>query len=196
MLRTPARSFIGAALAAAFGLAGCASLAPGAAGKLAGLDPLSADPAALSLAAVMPVPTRLRSGDVVMTITLSAPAPHGPIDEAFALDVAAGAEAQGVTVNAETERLQVLKIAPADVERLRAAQARARAAKAAGVGAKGSLTVGIRGGCLDGPLGQGPLIAAVFMRAAPGEDYFAMLKPVDLRRLAGEEAIAKLPACG
>lgn len=181
------------ALAAVFGLSGCASLAPGAAGKLAGLDPLSADPAALSLAAVMPVPTRLRNGDVRMKMSLNAAAPYGPIDEEFALEVVGDGVAPGVVVNPDSERLQILKIASADLERLRAAQTRARAYKASG--ARGNFTVGIQGGCLDGPLGQGPLIAAVFMRSSPGSDYFAMLKPVDLRRLAGEEAIAKLPAC-
>ncbi len=181
------------ALAAVFGLSGCASLAPGAAGKLAGFDPLYADPAALSLAAVMPVPTRLRNGDVRLKMSLKAAAPYGPIDEEFALEVVGDEVAPGVVVNPDSERLQILKIASADMARLRAAQARARAYKASG--ARGNLTVGIQGGCLDGPLGQGPLIAAVFVRTSPGGEYFAMLKPVDLRRLAGEEAIAKLPAC-
>ncbi len=181
------------ALAAVFGLSGCASLAPGAAGKLAGFDPLSADPAALSLAAVMPVPTRLRNGDVRLKMSLRAAAPYGPIDEEFALEVVGDEVAPGVVVNPDSERLQILKIASADMARLSAAQTRARAYKASG--ARGNLTVGIQGGCLDGPLGEGPLIVAVFVRTSPGGEYFAMLKPVDLRQLAGEEAIAKLPAC-
>lgn len=185
-----------AAVAGILALAGCASLAPGAAGMLAGLDPLSADPAALSLAAVMPVPTRLRNGDVAMTVTVDAPAPLGRIEETYRFDVADGRGTGGVVVNAGTERAHALALSAESVGRLRALQAKVRAAKASGVHGRGGFTVGISGGCLDGPLGDGPLIAQVFMRTETGGAYFPLLKSVDLRKLAGEEALARLPACG
>lgn len=175
-------------------LAGCGSLAPGAAGRLSALDPLAADPATLSLAAVMPAPTRLRSGDVRLKMTLEAPSPDGVAEE-FALDVDTSGQAIGVVVNPASERLQVLKIASADFPRLRAAQDKVRAYKASGGEGKGSISVSIGGGCIDGPVGAGPLIAAVYMRTSPADGYFAMLKPLDLRKLAGEDAIAKLPNC-
>jgi len=172
-------------------LAGCASLAPGAVTQLAALDPLTADPQALRLAAVMPVPTRLRSGDVVLRVSLDQP--DGAIDESFALAVDGPAEAPGVVVNAGSERLQILKVAPDDLARLRAAQLRARENKAAG--GHGRLGVTIRGGCKDGPIGDGPLIAAVLMRTSEGADYFPVMRSVNLRTLAGEAAIAALPYC-
>ncbi|MBK8456527.1 MAG: hypothetical protein IPL47_04925 [Phyllobacteriaceae bacterium] len=184
------------AVAGHLALAGCASLAPGAVSRLSGLDPLLADPSVLSLAAVMPVPTKLRDGDVIMTISVSAPAPLGAIEETFLFDVTEAGDTPGIIVNAGTERLHKLVLTGEDAGRMRAVQAKIKAAKAAGIHGQGKFSVGIKGGCLDGRLGDGPLIAAVFMRTQTAEDYFPLLKSVDLRKMAGEEAIARLPACG
>lgn len=177
-------------------LSGCGSMTPAAMAKLSGLDPMSVEPGHLAVAAIMPVPLRLRTGDAVLKVKSDAPAPYGPIDLTLPLEIIAGESAPGVSANAATERVQIGRIAQADLEKLKSAQMRIKGYQASGKsGAKGSFTVGIQGGCKDGAIGEGPLIAAIAMRTAPGEDFFPMLKSVDLRKLAGEEALAKLPAC-
>lgn len=185
-----------ASLLSALLLSGCASLAPGAVGQLARLDPMTADPATISLVAVMPVPTRLRTGDVVMQVKLDAPMPGGPIDEEFGLEVVDGA-APGVVTTGEFERVQQLRLAGTDVARLAEAQQRVRSYRASG-GRRGSgeLGVGIAGGCLDGPLGDGALLATVYMRTTADGEYFPLLRSVDLRRQVGNAVLAKLPSCG
>lgn len=183
-------------LLAALLLAGCASLAPGAIGELSRLDPMTADPAAISLVAVMPKPIRLRSGDAVMQVKLAAPPPHGPIDESLALEVADGAGAPGVSVDGERERAQLLRFSAADATRLAGVQRRVQAYRAAG-GKRGTgeLGVELKGGCLDGPLGKGPLIARIYMRTAPAGDYFPVVRGVDLGAQFGEDTLQALPAC-
>lgn len=183
------------ALAGMIGLTACASLNPIALTRLAGLDPLKIAPEQMSVAAVMPVPLKLRTGDVVLHFVLDAPAPYGPINETLPLEIVAGDNAPGVTASPSFERIQVARIAQVDVARLAAAQAKARAFQATGrKDGKGSISVTVAGGCRDGAINPGALNIELFMRSKPDEHYFAM-SSINLRKLLPQDAIAKLPAC-
>lgn len=185
-----------AVLAGLTTLSACASLNPMALGKLASIDPLEAAPGDLSVAAVMPVPLNLRSGDVVLTIAMEAPAPYGPVKEVLPLEIVSGGDAPGVSASPSFERIQIARVALADVARLAAAQAKARAFKATGrKDGHGSISVEIKGGCRDGAVNPGKLTAELYLRTKPDEKFFALTRSIDLRKLLGEEAIARLPAC-
>lgn len=184
-----------AALAGLIGLTACGSLSPLALTKLAGIDPLQLAPEQMSVAAVMPVPLKLRTGDVMLHFKLDAPAPYGPIDETLPLEIVSGDNAPGVSASPSFERIQVARVAQADVARLAAAQAKARAFKATGrKDGKGSISVTIKGGCRDGAINPGALAAEIFMRSQADEQYF-LVSSVNLRKLLSDDAIAKLPLC-
>jgi len=184
-----------AAVAGLIGLTACGSLSPLALTKLAGIDPLQLAPEQMSVAAVMPVPLKLRSGDVVLHFKLDAPAPYGPIDETLPLEIVTGDNAPGVSASPSFERIQVARVAEADVARLTAAQAKARAFKATGrKDGSGSISVTVKGGCRDGAINPGALAIELFMRSKPDEQYFR-LSSIDLRKLLPNDAIAKLPLC-
>lgn len=179
-------------------LSACASISPTTLTKLAKLDVLTTKPGDLSVAAVMPVPLRLRTGDIVLRFALDAPPPYGPVDETMRLVVAAAADAPGVGSRSGFERVQVAGVASADLGRLEAAQGKAAAYRRSGSrGGKGSLSVTIVGGCRDGELTDSPLIAAIYLRTSPSEKYFPLLASLDIRKTVGDDAaLAKLPPCG
>ncbi|MBB6465486.1 hypothetical protein HNQ96_001344 [Aminobacter lissarensis] len=184
-----------AALAGLLALSACGSLNPMALTKLAGLSPLEIAPEQISVAAVMPIPLRLRTGDVVLHFVMDAPAPYGPIDEKLPLEIVAGDNAPGVSASPSFERIQVARVAAADRARLAAAQAKARAFKATGrKDGKGSISVTIAGGCRDGAVNPGALSAEIYMRSNLDEQYF-QLSSVNLRKLLPEDALARLPLC-
>lgn len=183
------------ALSGLIALTACASLSPMALTKLVGLNPLDIAPEQMSVAAVMPVPLKLRTGDVVLHFAMDAPAPYGPVNETLPLEIVAGDNAPGVSASPSFERIQVARIAQADVARLAAAQAKARAFQATGrKDGHGSISVTISGGCRDGAINPGALVAELYMRSKPDEDYFRM-SSVNLRKLLPAAAIAKLPMC-
>lgn len=182
-------------LAGLLALNACASLSPTALTKLAGLDPLEISPEQVSVAAVMPVPLRLRSGDVTLRLKVDAPEPSDRIDETLFLEVVSGDDAPGVSVSPPFERVQVARIAEADRVRLAAAQAKARALRATGnARGTGSLSVMVGGGCRDGVIGSGALKAQIYMRSKAEDGYFR-LSSIDLRKLIPENALAMLPSC-
>lgn len=182
------------ALVGFFALPACASLGPVAMTRLASLDPLEIAPEHVSVAVVMPVPLRLRTGDVVLHFTMDTPASLGPIDEKLPLEIVAGEGAAGVPASPSFERIQIARVAQADLPRLTAAQARARAFKATGGESGGGITATIAGGCRDGAINPGALDIEIFMRSKADERYFRV-SSIDLRKLLPESALAALPAC-
>jgi hypothetical protein len=182
------------ALVGFFALSACVSLSPVALTKLASLDPLEIAPEHVSVAVVMPVPLRLRTGDVVLHFTMDTPASFGPIHEKLPLKIIAGESAAGVPRSPSFERIQIARLAEADLPRLTAAQARARAFKATGGKSGGSITVTIAGGCRDGAINPGALNIEIFMRSKVDERY-VRVSSIDLRKLLSENALAGLPPC-
>lgn len=184
------------ALLGALAVGACASLSPLALTKLVGLDLLAIEPQQMSIAAVMPVPLRLRTGDVVLDFVMEAPAPYGPVNERVLLEIVADEPAPGVSASPSFERIQTARVAAVDIGRLASAQAKARAFRDTGRrDGKGSISVSIIGGCRDGAINRGALSAEIYMRSKLEEKYFPLTASLVLRKMLGAQAIGKLPAC-
>ena len=183
--------------AALFSLTACASVNPVGLARLAALDPLSADPAQIAIAARLPLALKLRTGDLIMVIKTDAAEGPDKIEETFYLEVAdAAAGDAGVIAPEAGERLQTARIAPADIAWLKAAQANARATKAAGGNkGKGSLSVAAKGGCKTAEPAQGPLIMNLFMKTDESAGFYPIVSSFDLRKQFGGDLLAKLEPC-
>jgi hypothetical protein len=183
--------------AALFSLVSCASVNPIGLAKLAAMDPLATDPAQLAVAARLPEALKLRTGDLVMTVKTEGTTGTDAIDEAFLLDVKeAKAGEAGVIVPQSGERLQTARVAAPDIDRLRAAQAKARAVKAAGgKKGKGSITINVRGGCRTAELPAGPLNLNIFMETGKDGSWFPVVSNLEVRKALGADVIGKIAAC-
>jgi hypothetical protein len=184
--------------AALLSLTACASVNPVGLAKLAALDPLSADPAQITVAARLPLALKLRSGDLIMVIKTDATAGPDKIDETFLLEVADAAPGDaGVIAPEAGERLQTARVAAGDIARLRTTQSKARVLKAAGSSkGKGSLSVAAKGGCTTAELGSGPLVMNLFMKTDASEGFYPIVSNFDLRKQLGNDLLAKLEPCG
>jgi hypothetical protein len=179
------------------GLCACASVNPAGLARLAAMDPLSANPQQISVAARLPQALKLRTGDLMMAVKTNETEGLGGIDQIFYLAVTdAAAGDAGVIAPKEGERLQTAQVAPQDIERLRATQAKAQALKAAGSAkGKGSLTVSAKGGCRTAELGDGPLKLNLYMQTETNGEWFPVVNSLDLRQALGGELLAKIPPC-
>jgi hypothetical protein len=181
-----------------FGFVSCASVNPIGLAKLAAMDPLATDPAQLAVAARLPEALKLRTGDLVMTVKTEGTTGTDAIDETFLLDVKeAKAGEAGVIVPQAGERLQTARVAAPDIERLRAAQTKARAIKAAGgKKGRGSISINVRGGCRTAELPAGPLNMNIFMETRKDGGWFPVVSNLELRKALGADVIEKIAACG
>jgi hypothetical protein len=183
--------------AALFSLASCASVNPIGLAKLAAMDPLATDPAQMAVAARLPEALKLRTGDLVMTVKTDGAKGVDVIDETFLLDINdASAGEAGVIVPEAGERLQTARVAPSDIERLRATQAKARVIKTAG-GEKGqgAISINARGACRTGDLTAGPLNLNIFMATEKGGGWFPVVSNLDVRKALGADLVAKIEPC-
>ncbi len=177
-------------------VAGCASLNPAAVANLAGFNPLEADPAVIAVAAVVSKPLRLRDGDAVLRVKLDVDDPEWRIDESISLEIVDQPSGGAVPFDQASERVQIARIAENDQKRLAAAQAKARAYKAAGLPkGKGSLSVGLSGGCVDGVVDNGRLTSRMFMKTRREGSFFPLTRTIDLRKIGGGVDFSNLPDC-
>lgn len=164
--------------------------------RLARLDPLSVNPSVIVVAATMPRPLRLRSGDVHMRIAIDSDDPQWAMDETFELEIVRSGEAGALKFDPASHEAQAARMAVADLERLARVQAKSRAYRALGLrDGKGSLSVSIAGGCREGDIGNGPLNAQLYMKTDGDGDYFPVTGIIDLRALAGESNLENIPPC-
>ncbi|WP_187968744.1 hypothetical protein [Aquibium microcysteis] len=178
-------------------LSGCSSLSPGAAVNLAGFDPFSADPAALAVAVRSTRALRLRTGDVSLRIALAADDPAEAFDETLRLAIVEGADVAGIPVEPERrERVHVASVAKEDRARLAAIQARVRAYKArAEPRGRGTLAIGVSGGCRDGELDAESARLATFMRTDEGRPFFPLTREQPLMKALEGVPLDHLPPC-
>ena len=105
-----------AALALIASLSACASVNPVGLARLAALDPLSADPEQISVAARLPQALKLRTGDLMMVVKTNDEEAPEKIDETFYLAVRMRQPAMPAIDPPEAgERLQTARVAPADI---------------------------------------------------------------------------------
>jgi hypothetical protein len=178
-------------------LSACASVNPVALAKLAALDTLAADPAAISVAARLPESLKLRDGDLVMTIAINGKESGVKLSEEFKLDVSdAEAGGAGTVAAGPRERLQTAKIAEADLARLKAVQEKARVHKTKSSGkGEGTFSIGIAGGCKTAEPPAGPLLISVYLKTDAEMGFYPVIGELDLRKQFGEKIIGEIVAC-
>ena len=177
-------------------LAGCASLNPVTLAKLARLDMLEADPGAIVVAAVAPTSIRLSTGDVKLTLKLDSDDPDWVINEVVLLEVAALTGADQVSHDLQTQNVTMARVPQDDLERLANAQKKARAFKTAGrKDGKGSLSVGVSGGCIQGALPDGPLEVSIYLKTERGGEFLPVINALDLRKIDNGALVAKILPC-
>ncbi|WP_208353452.1 hypothetical protein [Pseudaestuariivita rosea] len=159
-------------------LTGCGSLSP--AGMIAAsrLDPLETPPADISVAVSVPKVVRLRDGDAELTLSFT-PASGRAGDTVLAqVPLTVTATADGPRAPAADEAIYVFGFNADAANALSVAQDRIKGLRARGVEGKGSLSIGVTGGCLTAPL-PGALPVATWLRT--GDDAFVPLtRPTDM----------------
>ena len=169
-------------------LSACAALVPSTAARLATMDPLAADPAAIEVVVVLPEGLAVTPGSARLELSADRGPQHRSGSFRLAdrsapsgLDLPQGATARGFAV------------AEADLDRMRTLQAEIGRWKRAG-GAKGSLGLGI-GGCA---VGDGPApdaTGSVLIRLDRDGAYLPLISGGKLDQLLGAEVLAAIKPC-
>ena len=171
----------------ALALGACASVVPSTAVRLATLDPLTADPAAIELVVILPEGIAVAPG--------SARLEFGAVRGAesrkgrFALED----RAAPASVSAESGTARGFALTKADAERMRALQAEIAMWKRDG-DAKGSLGLGI-GGCAVGAGPAPDAVGSVLIRMAEGGPFLPLIRAGKLADLLGAEVLAAIQPC-
>jgi hypothetical protein len=182
VIRTPLAAL------AVLALSACSALVPSTAARLAALDPLTADPAALELVVILPPGLAVTPGSAKLEMSADRgaeqkggsfrladrPAPTG-------LALPDGATARGFA------------IADKDVEPMRALQAEIAGWKREGA-AKGALGLGI-GGCA---VGDGPApdaTGSVLIKVREGGAFLPLIADGKLADLLGPDVLAAIKPC-
>lgn len=186
------------ALAATMALTGCLATPPSAVPKLARLNPMEADPADLRIAVRAPDTLALRTGDIKLRIAFDGGSDATRLIEEYGAVIVSGADgAPGVPVQAgDGTRVFTAALSPEDAAGLAETQRRIRTWRANGIEGKGSLSVSATG-CAVRPFPPGPIYIATYLQTSPADDFFAVTRRIDLRRVLARSDVDAdaIPAC-
>ena len=189
-------SFLAAALCLL--LAACGMLPPATMAALATLDPLTMKPGDVRVVVTFPDGIRLKPGDVVMDVGWKEKDSGREIKRHFALELVTGnaaAPAIGRMLRPD-ERLYLLMLTPRDAESFQALQQEVIAARDAGRGGTGTLSVGFAGGCTADPaLKAGPLKTSVLLRPDGDARYLPIFADMDLMDTLRRAGLKEVPEC-
>lgn len=175
------------ALALAFLLPACSSLVPSTLLDLRSLDPLSADPAEIELALILPPGLMPRPDGA--RLELKATRPGHEVAESFLLTTRPAPDLP----RPDGATLLSYGLSPEGATRMRAAQS------AMAAWPQDGQTHGILAAALDACLTGGPLPAeaegAVLIRLAADAEFQPLLRPTPIVALIGPEAMATLTPC-
>lgn len=172
----------------AFALAACASVVPSTAARLAAMDPLTADPAAIQLVVILPEGLSVTPGSARLEFGATRGAESR--NESYVLtDTAAPA---GLAVP-ESSLARVYALKDEDAESMRALQGEIAAWKQDG-GAKGSLGLGI-GGCAVGAGPAPDAVGSVLIRVREGGPFLPLIQGGKLADLLGAEVLDAIQPC-
>lgn len=180
-------------------LSACVSGNPRTLYELSKFDPLSADPAGIAVAVKTDRKLHLRQGDVMLRMALASEDKNRAFDESFVLTVIGDKEPAGFGQALKpNEHVLSAAIAAEDRQRFRAAQARARAARAEdATEGKGSISVSINGGCTSGPLDLKDTTVRSYMRTQAGGRFFPLTGEMKITEVLGNKksSAIRIPSC-
>lgn len=171
-----------ALLALTLSLPACASIPAATMQALRTTDPATTDLAALRAAVEMPETLRPRQGTARLAFQLGGREGHFGLEE----DETASPQVQQDVPPAPGRRAVVFRLTPEGRDALEAFRRSAGGRR---------MTIGVAAdACRAGPADDGPLMIGTWVSTAQ-TGRFVPLARFDLRRLAGDAAIAALPAC-
>ncbi len=171
-------------------LAACATLVPGTVARLAAMDPLTADPAAIEVVLVLPPGLRVSPGSA--RLMLAARQGARTVEGAFVLAETTGAP-EGIAAP-PGGRASLFRLAPADLGRMREVQETIALWKAGAAEATaGSLGVGL-GGCAVGAGPAPDARASVLIRTEAGP-FHPLVRDARVVDLVGPEVFAQIGPC-
>ena len=194
------RPVLAASLLAAFSLAGCGHVPVSTMWALRNFDSLSVDPAFLRAAVRLPRAFQPRPGGVKVVASWGKkgdPASEKKI-EIILQETSLSAEGPELAKEVRPNNyLQVYRVAPQDVPRLRALQAEIARAKAEKQADHGSLGVGADA-CRIDDLPEGPIPMTTFLKTSDEAGWLTVLKDVDLRSAVTKDKPLEeiVPPCG
>lgn len=169
-------------------LSACSALVPSTAARLAAVDPLTADPAALELVVILPAGLAVSPGTARLELSADRGAEHRSGSFALAdrpvapgLTLPPGSTARGFAV------------AEPDVAKMRALQAEIAGWKRDGA-AQGSLGLGI-GGCTTGAGPAADATGSVLIRVRKDGPLLPLVAAGKLADLLGPEVLAAITPC-
>jgi len=193
-------SALSVALMAALASAGCGHVPVSTMWALRNFDSLSVDPALLRAAVRLPRAFQPRPGGVKVVATWGKkgdPASEKKI-EIVLQETSLAAEGPALAKEVRPNNyLQVYRVAPQDVPRLRALQAEIARAKAEKQADHGSLGVGADA-CRIDELPEGPILMTTFLKTSDETGWLTVLKDIDLRSAVTREKSLEeiVPPCG
>lgn len=199
MSATLRRLSLGGAMGMALAAAGCGHVPVSTMWALRSFDSLSADPAALRAAVLIPDGLLPRPDGVKVTATWGKkgqPATERKV-EILLQEIGLSSEPGLAGQRRAGARLFAFRVAPDDVPRMRALQQEVMRAKAEKRADYGSIGVSADA-CRVGELPQGPILMTTLLKTAAEAPYLVLLDGIDLRSLAGGDAQLddRVPPCG
>ncbi|MEE4174914.1 MAG: hypothetical protein V2I57_11745 [Xanthomonadales bacterium] len=180
-------------------LAGCSGVPLTSYGKLARLDPMTAEPRDLRVAVMTSDAVDLTPGKV--DLVMSYLAEDGSLDESHSLVVRPDdtpAFSSRLTRDLEPGfAVDTFELSAANADTMRGFQQRVRNFKAGDGEGEGTLSVSVNGFCTTRDAAAEDLPFAVYLKTSPEDDFFPMLRG-DLKELfadSGADA-SQIPRCG
>lgn len=184
------------ALVAALTVSACLSTPPTSVAKLARIDPMRADPADFRLAVRAPDALLVRDGDIKLRLSFDGGTADTRLIEEYAavIDDASAATPGLPGTPGDGTRRYVAALTPEDAASFTRAQSRILDWRERGFQGKGSLAVSATG-CAAAPFPPGPVYISTFMQTAPGDDFFALTRRVDLGKVLARAGVDGVPPC-
>jgi hypothetical protein len=176
------------AVATTLMLGGCSALVPSTAARLASLDPLTADPAAIEVVAVLPPGFAVTPGSARLELMAERGAER--LAGSFRLDDRPAGTGLDLSPGATAQRFA---IAAGDIDRMRRLQADIAGWKREGE-ARGSLGIGL-GGCAVGDGPQSDARGSVLIRVSADGPFLPLIDDGKLSDLLGPDMLAAIKAC-
>jgi hypothetical protein len=176
---------------AALWLAGCSTLVPSTAARLATMDPLTADPAQIEVALILPAGLQVAQNGAKLTIEATR---GDQVEKAQVTLQDSPLQLSGFAVP-EGARAITLRIRSTDIDRLRATQRRIAAWRAdKAEKTSGSFGVGLAA-CT---IGSGPAenaVASMLIRTETGAPFQPLIKGAHLRDALGAKVYDAIQPC-